>query len=436
MHSLKRLAVLTIVAFISFCLVIGCADQSTTPIQNGTEQLNEISYSDAEVEKLIKKITKSLRNSLQTSSSIEKVALSNPSQKKYSAGYVRIDDEINGILYSMIKPDNWNGDLVLLVHGSIPEVSEFLANAFANMGYGVAGVGIGNTTVIRGENEASALKDVTLLTSIIQEKFNLLGKPERTYLLSFSRGAHNAKRLLEKSSPKYAGYLSICGGNGGSQMAWDRFFTSRVLFDYFFPGVLPGSPTKVPQISEEQFITDLAPQIVNAIISNPDAALELGNVDQYNLKFDSFDELVEGIVTTLVTHTIGVNDLIRTANGNPFDNSETIYSGSSDDVALNATLQRLKADRQSREFLKSWYEPRGTISNTPLIMLHTSRDPSTPENLHNDKYEKLLNKTGNADSYIRRTVDRFGHCAFSAPEIFSNFADLAKWAETGLKPTE
>lgn len=420
----------------STLLLISCQDRALTPNQEPKEESLNISYSDAEVDQLTEKVKAVLKKKIQTPVASQTGFANSSLQKTNETGYLRIDEAIRGVEYSMIRPENWNGDLVLLVHGSIPEVSEFLANALANMGFGVAGVGIGSTTVKRGINEASALKDVTVVTRLIQEKFSVLGKPERTYLLSFSRGAHNATRLLEKSSPQYDGYLSVCGGNGGAQMAWDHFFTSRILFDHFFPGVLPGTPLEVPRITEEQFANNIIPQIVRAVTGNPAKALEMGNVDQYHVNFSSFDELVVSIVASLQTHTIGVNDLIETAGGNPFDNTNTKYTGSPDDAALNTAIERLKADRRAREFLKSWYEPSGKTGGTPLIILHTSRDPSVPEKLHNDKYESLLIKNGNGASYVRKIVDRFGHCAFSANEIFSNLNDLRVWAETGVNSFE
>jgi hypothetical protein len=39
------------------------------------------------------------------------------------------------------------------------------------------------------------------------------------------------------------------------------------------------------------------------------------------------------------------------------------------------------------------------------------------------------------DRLVRREFDRYGHCAFTAAELASAFADLARWAELGMKPT-
>ena len=241
--------------------------------------------------------------------------------------------------------------------------------------------------------------------------------------------------LLETSPERYDGVLSVCGGNGGSQLAWDYFFTARVLFDYFFPDLLPGDPLSMPALDPDSFFNDVAPDIVEAILMNPAAAQEMAAVDQYNLQYNDFDELANGIAQSLVVHSIGANDMIIFANGNPFDNTQTVYTGTNDDTALNAGIVRLGADPQARQKLHVWHEPNGSIGGTPVLVLHTSRDPFVPELATNDRYEALVQSTGNADFLVRRVVDRFGHCDFSNEELASHFSDLVTWVETGVRPS-
>lgn len=121
--------------------------------------------------------------------------------------------------------------------------------------------------------------------------------------------------------------------------------------------------------------------------------------------------------------------------GNPFDNLETTYTGSRDDEALNAGVARIGADPHARNYLRTWYEPDGSINGTPFLALHTSRDPIVRERANNDKYESLVESTGNGEFFLRRVVDRFGNCTFSAEELASHFSDLVDWVETGVKPS-
>jgi hypothetical protein len=131
-----------------------------------------------------------------------------------------------------------------------------------------------------------------------------------------------------------------------------------------------------------------------------------------------------------------VNGILDAARGNPFDNSAIEYTGTSSDAALNAGIARLVGDPQARAYAATWYEPDGSIGGTPVILLHTSRDPIVPDAGNNDKYEALVQASGNGEYLLRRTVDRFGHCTLSPQEIFGSFADLVTWAETGMRPAQ
>lgn len=348
-------------------------------------------------------------------------------------GEVRIDGEIAGTAYTLVRPETWNGDLVLLVHGSIPDQFEGLAPGFTAQGYGVAFVTL---TADVGSGDGDAFRQVTLATKKVQAKFtSRFGRPNRTYLFGFSRGAHNMTRLVETSSVRYDGMLSICGGNGGTQQQLDYFFTARVLFDYYFPDVLPGSPLAMPPLSLKDF-EDLVPLIAGAVIGDLGAAMEMAAVDQFGLQYDNIGELIEGIVQSLAIHSVSVNGLLDAARGNPFDNSRVEYSGTTDDAVLNAGIERLIADPQARAYAATWYEPNGSIGATPLIILHTSRDPIVPDAGNNDKYQALVEASGNGDFLLRRTVDRFGHCTLSPQEIFGGFADLVAWVQTGMRPVQ
>ena len=349
-------------------------------------------------------------------------------------GEARIDGEIAGTAYTLVRPEPWNGDLVLLVHGSIPAEFELLAPGFTAQGYGVAFVTLTDNV---GSGDGDAYRQVTLATKKIQAQFTArFGRPNRTYLFGFSRGAHNMTRLVETSPARYDGMLSVCGGNGGTQQQLDYFFTARVLFDHYFPGVLPGSPLTMPELSLDDYEDVIVPLVVGAVMGNLGAAIEIAAVDQFDLQYDNIGELIEGIVQSLAIHSVAVNGTLDAARGNPFDNSLVNYTGTSNDAALNAGIERLIADPQARAYAATWYEPNGSIGSTPVILLHTSRDAIVPDAGNNDKYQALVEASGYGDFLLRRTVDRFGHCTLTPQEIFGSFADLVIWAETGVGPAQ
>jgi hypothetical protein len=351
-------------------------------------------------------------------------------------GFTRIDGEIRGYPYSLFRPNNWNGDLVLLVHGSLPEFYDFhfekLAPELAAQGFGVGFTSMGQET---GSGEGAALKEVTLNTRLVQAQFTAqFEAPNRTYLYGFSRGATNITQLLETSPVHYDGVFSVCGGNGGAQVAWNYFLNARVLFDYYFPAVIPGDPLN-STVSDLDGFFMLVPDIIAAIVTNPNAAIEMAGVDQYALVYSDFNELIGGIVESLAIPITSVNALIHDIGGNPFDNTGTTYTGSSNDAALNAGVARFTADQRATNYLRTWGKPNGSIGGTPYLVLHTSGDSIVHERFHNDYYQSLVQSTGNIDYFLRRVVDRTGHCTFSNEELAAHFSDLVNWVETGVKPS-
>jgi hypothetical protein len=68
------------------------------------------------------------------------------------------------------------------------------------------------------------------------------------------------------------------------------------------------------------------------------------------------------------------------------------------------------------------------------LALHTSRDPIVPDHFHNEKYQQWVESTGNGEYFLRRVIDRSGHCFFSNEELMRNFLDLVGWVETDVRP--
>ena len=68
--------------------------------------------------------------------------------------------------------------------------------------------------------------------------------------------------------------------------------------------------------------------------------------------------------------------LQRTNGDNFYDNTHTVYSGSANDAALNARVQRFQAKPDAVEYVRR-YTPTGKLS-MPVMTLHTTQDPTVP----------------------------------------------------------
>lgn len=350
-------------------------------------------------------------------------------------GPAHIDGEIGpGANYEVDIPADWNGDLVLYAHGyldpSIDVSEEPNANGQLLRGDLLArGFGFGWTSF--SEN-GFAVKDgaqrVHQLRGVFTSHF---GVPNETYVIGTSMGGLIALELAERYPSQYAGALLRCGTISGNKPAVDYIWNIRALFDYFFPGVLPGDALTVPV--GLSFNADVVPAALPAILSNLPAAMEMSGVDQLDLQWANVSELVNGILYGLFFHTIGTADLLDRTHGHVFfDNAETAYSGSSDDVALNAGIDRFSATPDALTYLDHWYQPTGDI-DIPVLTLHATRDPVAPM-FHETAYAARVASAGKSNLLLQRSVNRFGHCGVTIAETVDSFADLVDWVETGVKP--
>ncbi len=362
-----------------------------------------------------------------------------PLLKKMPAGQAEVVGEIGpGALYALFRPAEWNGDLVLYAHGyvfpdlpiALPDI-DALRDGILELGE----LGFGVAYSSYSEN-GFAIKDGLIRTRQLIGLFtSKLGRPRNTYIIGHSLGGMVTLMAAEKNPGPFAGAMPMCSLVGGSRLETDYIGHVRVLFDYFYPGFIPGAPTAPPP---EIDFNDLVPAIIGAISANPFPAIELAGVEQVSIPFSGFPvgvpELVETILTALFFNFEATNDLIERAHGHSvFDNTATVYAGSSNDAALNAGVERIASTPDADNTLEHWYQPDGKLS-FPVLTLHTSRDPLVPL-FHEPVYAAIVDAAGKSDLLVQRVIDGFGHCTFTLEEQIEAFQDLVNWVENGVKPT-
>ena len=134
------------------------------------------------------------------------------------------------------------------------------------------------------------------------------GHPGRTYITGHSQGGIIALMLAEKYPQHYDGALVMCSPVGGLRMSIDYFIDVRVLFDYFFPGVLP-FPTSQDNLSIPEgidFDTDVVPAVVGAVLADLPRAIEMAGVDQIELPFADVGQLINSILSPLFFVTVEI----------------------------------------------------------------------------------------------------------------------------------
>lgn len=229
--------------------------------------------------------------------------------------------------------------------------------------------------------------------------------------------------MLAESFPgAYQGALAMCGPVGGGRLEIDYVGNVRVLFDYFYPGVIPGDAVNVPDMD---FSPDgpLVKAIIAAILANPVAAVQLASVDQIKLPYTTPGQLINSIVRVLGYHVRGTNDLLERTGGEvPFGNTTTRYTGLGLllSPAVNNGVQRVRAQDGGIRYLTDFYQPRGNLM-VPLLTLHTTMDPDVPF-FHEAALAKIVATAKRSQWLAQQSVQRYGHCNVSPAEVGRTFS--------------
>jgi hypothetical protein len=193
------------------------------------------------------------------------------------------------------------------------------------------------------------------------------------------------------------------------------------VFDYFFPGLIPGSVLEVPQSVRDLWETVYIPAIVVAFAARPEAARELFAVTGAPTAGTDLRSMVETASGLLWYNVFGTADAQARLGGQPFDNTARVYSGSSDDATLNAKIERFTADPAALAGLER-FKTSGMLRG-PVVNLHTTGDPIIPFG-QAALYLAKLQAAGTNSLFTQIDVDRYGHCTFQPAELLSAFSTL------------
>jgi hypothetical protein len=336
----------------------------------------------------------------------------------------------SGAIYRICMPDpgKWNGDLVIYAHGyvafnepiripedqltlpdgtSLPALINGLGYAFAVSSYSVNGL-----AVLQGIQDSAELAAIFRTT---------ISPPRRVFLVGPSEGGIVTALSIERLSDIYQGGVAACGPIGNFRQQINYLGDFRVLFDYFFPGVIPGSVERIPDEVIRDWDSIYVPKIKSAIKANPVATAQLINTSNAAAGFLG-SNVEETVVDVLWYSTFTTNDAVAKLGGQPFDNTRKRYSGSSNDFLLNLLVKRIAADPAALNTIASHYESTGNLTR-PLVTLHTTGDQIIPY-WHEALYSLKTLSTGSAAQRTHYPVFRYGHCNFNALEALIAFGTM------------
>jgi pimeloyl-ACP methyl ester carboxylesterase len=255
--------------------------------------------------------------------------------------------------------------------------------------------------------------------------------------MGFSLGAQVSEALAENNPDEYNGALLLCGVVGGTTFQFSYLGDVRNLFDFFYPGVLPGGVDWMPPGVNPN--TDIIPPALGAIQANPTGAGIIMQLVQTPIPGSNLNEKIQSLLTALVWHARGVDDLLNRVHGNlPYDNVQTVYSSLNPALAgvlagVNLTIARYDATDDAVAWALKNFEPSGAIS-FPVVTLHTTMDHSVLFE-HEQRYGAIVTSAGNSGWLVQRSINRYGHCNFTVAEVVATFSDLANWVENSVTPT-
>lgn len=354
-----------------------------------------------------------------------------------------------GAWYQAAYPADWNGVLIIYAHGGPrteepkPEDAAADLDKFSFLvreGYAWAG----STYRRAGYGVRSAAEDTDQLRSIVWRRF---GRPRLTLLHGLSWGGNVAAKVAELHS------LSVDGS---------RNYDGVVLTSAFLAGGSEGYGFRADLRAVYQFYCRNHPRPDepayplwqglprDAVMSRADLTARVEACTGLNLAPEARSAAqaaalrnilsVTGLrQAELVAHLAWATNLFqdivwnRLDGRNPFENVGQTYTGSEDDVALNAGVERFTADPTAVARLAYDSDLSGRIV-LPVLTLHARYDPTVSVG-HEAMYRNTVAAAGRSDLLVQTFTSENLHSQLSSPEYVAVFDAMTRWLENGQRPS-
>lgn len=354
-----------------------------------------------------------------------------------------------GAHYLIALPATWNRRLVLHAHGGPllgeprPErAQEDLTrwSIVVKAGYAWAG----STFRQGGVAVRAAAEDTERLRRIFVQH---VAVPERTVLHGQSWGASVAAKGAEMftrtatGKAPYDAVLLTSGVLGGGTRSYDFRLDLRVVYQHLcnnhprpdepaYP-LWMGLPAESPMKQ-----ADLALRTRECLgLGLPAAQRSAEQARKLKTIVDVVripERSVQGHLNWATFHFRDIA-LHRTGGGNVFGNIGATYSGSADDLALNASVQRYAADAAAVRRFGEDTDPTGRIP-VPVLTLHAVHDTVAFVELES-QFRATMHAAGAGDRLVQVFADEHEHSYLNDPLYPTALEALLAWSDGGAKPT-
>lgn len=322
---------------------------------------------------------------------------------------------LQGAPYRIDIPANWNGDLVMLMHGyqpvgaplKTPMEAADSTPVFLDKGYAVAQ----SQYASQGWAVGDAIVDNERLRQYFVRTF---AHPAHTYIYGFSLGGLEVAASIERYPHTYSGAMITCGLTISTPEFVARgVLTPLVAFDALIPGVLPdlAAPSSPSFIPPDAF--------AKALQAHPKEAALLEK---------RLQETPETL-PTLSLYYMGLRELEQRAGGMPVDNRKTVYHGFGDDAAFNRRVRRYTGSPTAMAYAQRNVTLTGRIG-MPVVMQWNAFDQTVPARFHGI-YPDQVRAAGNGKWLTVLAPAGNGHCNFTDAQTAAAFDTLVRKSSAG-----
>jgi len=335
---------------------------------------------------------------------------------------------LNGVEYRIDVPQGWQrtsgqgGGLLVYYHGysetpylyKTTDGLNDVAIAALQRGYAV----VQSSYAVTGWALEHAVADTEALREYFVGKY---GVPSESILSGHSMGGALTLMTIEKSPELYDAALPFCGPIAPTYDFIQMRTAQLAAFEYYFPGLLPPIDA-IPADYKET--PERIAKLKAAVEANPKAEAEMTALTGVQGADDLAHKASYAVYVAI--------DLQKKSGGQPFDNRNLVYFGTSDDAALNRGVQRFAGDAKAAQYLVQHFTPTGNLLR-PTLAVHTLYDrliqPSTGY-----WYSNLASKQGHGDDFVMQYVERSGHCNFTPQQQSGALDELLGWLHDGKRP--
>jgi hypothetical protein len=343
--------------------------------------------------------------------------------------------------YQFEVSNNWNGELILYMHGTSTGPTLRVSTPQALREFAVAnGFAIGASSYRCNDYKPGiGLTDTILL----KDRFSQItgeSQPTRTYLTGTSMGGFQTQLAMHVFPTMFDGALAMCGMNSEN---WDNYVAFGAAAEYI-TGIQFSDPNNTAATQAAMIEILGLPGTVTEPLPGTltEKGLQLASV-MINMTGGPRPFAVEGLVPPfrgLKVYQFAISGAALAGSTTPGNltrgNANAVYFV---DPGLGLTSEALqngvrRIDHHT-EVYDQYEETRpltGQIER-PLMTLYNTADYVVTFS-NSQALQRAVNAADKSNLLVQRIIRAPGHCGYSSAEVTTAMTDLVNWVHTGARP--